>query len=172
MRPRCGYCAHRNYGLTCDEYDHLAADHGGRCFICGSGAAETAHGFLVIDHDGALGYWAVRGLLCSRCNTTLGAFGRVLTPAEDAYLADPWWRRHFARIGCPAELRAEPPVGAVAVAGPFRWTRTKRGWERPTAPMRLTTWPALCRLYGPRKLQVADAREIRKAKGTAFRREG
>jgi hypothetical protein len=152
--PRCGYCAHRNYSLGCDEYEQLVADHDGRCAICRITGPETPQGFLVIDHDYWYGYWAVRGLLCSQCNTTLDAYGHTRTVAEEAYLADPWWRRHFARLGLPAEPLTEPAVGAVIAVGQFRWMRTERGWERPRAPHRLTTWRELHRQYGPHKIRM------------------
>lgn len=153
-----GKCStHRLYDLTCDDYCALAADHDGRCAICGIAGPETPHGFLVIDHDRRLGRWAVRGPLCSRCNTTLDAAWHTRTPAENAYLADPWWRRHFTRLGLVTELAPEPAIGTVVAAGEFRWTRTARGWERPRAVCRLTSWSELNRNYGPRKVRLVAA---------------
>ncbi len=65
------------YGLTVDEYDHLFAEQGGRCAICGM----TSERRLAVDHDhsccpGQRSCGAcVRGLLCFRCNSGLGNFG-------------------------------------------------------------------------------------------------
>lgn len=47
----------------------------GRCAICREEETATARGrvrSLAVDHDHETG--AVRGLLCSRCNTALGLF--------------------------------------------------------------------------------------------------
>src|SRR5262245_57264024 len=53
------------YGLTPAEYAEMELRQDGRCAICDRGGLE-----LVIDHDHADGH--VRGLLCRRCNATLG----------------------------------------------------------------------------------------------------
>lgn len=64
----------RNYGLTLDEYEELFARQRGLCAICGS--LETAKNRdgslrrLHVDHDHHTG--AIRGLLCSACNSVLG----------------------------------------------------------------------------------------------------
>lgn len=55
------------YGLTEDAYVKLWNSQGGKCAIC-------SHSYrLVVDHDHATG--RVRGLLCAKCNTALGALG-------------------------------------------------------------------------------------------------
>jgi recombination endonuclease VII len=59
----------RDYGLSWDEYQALLAAQGGVCKICNF--PPTAKG-LYVDHDHHTG--AVRGLLCSRCNSGLGMF--------------------------------------------------------------------------------------------------
>ena len=128
-RPKSGRCAHRKYNLNCDEFDELVADYDARCALCAITGPEAPHGFLVIDHDFRYGDWAIRGLLCSRCNSTIDAVGHVRTPKEEAYLADPWWRRRFGRLGLPVELVPEPPVGTVVAIGCQQWERTGRGWE-------------------------------------------
>jgi hypothetical protein len=147
-------CTHRSYDLDCEAYDRFVADHGGRCALCGKTGPETPQGYLVIDHDHGVGQWAVRGLLCWRCNNVLDAYRHVKTPTENAYLADPWWRRHFGGLGLPVDQAPEPPIGTTVAADCFRWTRTRRGWERPRASHGPMTWEKLNRLYGPHKVQV------------------
>jgi hypothetical protein len=64
------------YGITKDDYDRMFAEQYGVCAICAQ--PETArHGngetrALHIDHDHKTG--RVRGLLCTRCNYSLGGF--------------------------------------------------------------------------------------------------
>ena len=68
----------RKYGITNEDFDGLIAAQEGRCAICGQipevARANTRTGRrwtgLQIDHDHGTGI--VRGLLCIRCNTTLG----------------------------------------------------------------------------------------------------
>lgn len=81
---RKGYLA-REYGLTPDEYDALAANQGGACAIC----AVVPDKLLCVDHDHGTG--EVRGLLCSPCNGGLGQFrdDPELLGRAVAYLAGP-----------------------------------------------------------------------------------
>lgn len=58
----------RLYGITLDEYNKMLAHQGGCCAIC----METASSRLHVDHCHSTG--KVRGLLCSKCNTGLGAY--------------------------------------------------------------------------------------------------
>lgn len=62
----------RRYGITVQRYRDILATQGGGCAICGerqpTGRAARFH----VDHDHKSG--EVRGLLCSPCNTGLGAF--------------------------------------------------------------------------------------------------
>lgn len=94
-----GHNSHPRYRLTCDEMDQLLARSGNRCEVCDIPAAETTQGHLMIDHDHALGKWAVRGLLCHRCNVTLSRYydpkysfslRRHLRPRVRAYLRRPF----------------------------------------------------------------------------------
>lgn len=60
----------RKYGLTVEVYAQMLEEQGGGCACCGGRCATGKR--LAVDHDHATG--KVRGLLCARCNTTLGAF--------------------------------------------------------------------------------------------------
>nr|MBA4770775.1 hypothetical protein [Sphingobium sp.] len=56
------------YGFGSAEYDAMLAKQGGRCAICRCESDKHLH----VDHCHSSG--AVRGLLCSSCNTGLGHF--------------------------------------------------------------------------------------------------
>ena len=63
----------RKYGITVQEYADLFHAQDGVCAICGSPETATRAGkvkTLAVDHDHETG--AVRGLLCSDCNTGIG----------------------------------------------------------------------------------------------------
>lgn len=60
----------RKYGMTEDDYDAMLAAQGGCCPICNATLAEVV---VNVDHDHGTG--RVRGILCDRCNRTLGLFG-------------------------------------------------------------------------------------------------
>jgi len=88
-----GYWVKNAYGVTADEYARLVEMQDGKCAICGrapeetNSTARTALGTFNVDHDHKTG--AVRGLLCSPCNSGLARFDddpqRLLAAA--AYLA-------------------------------------------------------------------------------------
>lgn len=71
----------RNFGITLEQYNTLLAEQGGTCAVCGAlptdarnhrrGGARRFAQRLVVDHDHVTG--KVRGLLCSMCNTGIGA---------------------------------------------------------------------------------------------------
>ncbi|CAM3456748.1 endonuclease domain-containing protein [Stackebrandtia soli] len=82
-------CRHEFYSMSCDEFEQLIQRANDRCEICSVPSHATKHGKLHIDHDARLGNWAVRGLLCSRCNTLL-ANGTVFRPEAERYLGNVW----------------------------------------------------------------------------------
>jgi hypothetical protein len=98
--PHQPRCRHRNYHMSCAEYEHLISRAGGfRCEICRSGPPvyadldPTPYVGLNIDHDHALGYRAVRGLLCTGCNAILREVDAGTRAADDKvrmFLANPW----------------------------------------------------------------------------------
>ena len=58
----------RTHGITVAQYDEMLAAQGGVCAICGRPPREDIS--LHVDHDHATG--ERRGLLCFRCNNSLG----------------------------------------------------------------------------------------------------
>lgn len=68
------------YGITPEDYDRMLERQGGVCAICRQPEKvvhrKTQRGpsRLAIDHDHVTGW--VRGLLCNRCNTSLGWYER------------------------------------------------------------------------------------------------
>lgn len=57
------------YGLTIAEYDKMVKEQNHSCAIC----HRSTEGRLHVDHDHVTG--AVRGLLCNRCNRSIGLLG-------------------------------------------------------------------------------------------------
>lgn len=60
----------KQFGLTVEIYDKMHMDQKGLCLICLKPETESKR--LAVDHDHATG--KVRGLLCSRCNSSIGKF--------------------------------------------------------------------------------------------------
>jgi Recombination endonuclease VII len=58
------------YGISVQEFSAIPERQGGVCAICKE--AETKHQNLSVDHCHATG--VNRGLLCDRCNRSLGGF--------------------------------------------------------------------------------------------------
>lgn len=86
-----GSCAtHESYGLTCAGYEQLRVDHQDRCGLCGQ-----ASRYMNVDHDHAVAWSAVRGLLCAKCNAgilRLIDWGRFpVGPRTREYLMNPWY---------------------------------------------------------------------------------
>lgn len=61
----------RIYGLSEQDYIEMLKLQGGVCAIC-SGPPTSHHKKYVVDHDHVTGN--IRGLLCHKCNSTLGFF--------------------------------------------------------------------------------------------------
>lgn len=155
-------CAHARYGITCEEYGDLQRQAQNRCQICGIPADDTPHGLLHIDHEAGRGEWAVRGLLCSRCNTQLDSNVHVLDAAAVArYLCNPWYRSKFAELGISLSPTPQPSVGsAVETSDGRTWHRDELGWGRRNRHGRVLQpigWATLTRRYGPRIRQIVKA---------------
>lgn len=80
-RRMCSACSDTNmrrrakmltekYNLSLDDYQRMFDEQGGVCAICKD--ASRADDILAVDHCHKTG--AVRGLLCSLCNTGIGMF--------------------------------------------------------------------------------------------------
>lgn len=69
-RERAGHLK-RKYGITLEQYDEMLAAQGGVCAVCGREPRDDIS--LHVDHDHETG--ALRGLLCFRCNNSLGDLG-------------------------------------------------------------------------------------------------
>lgn len=80
----------RTFGITLADYSQMVSDRDNKCDICGQPEKQERAGklkALAVDHDHKTG--AVRGLLCSDCNTALGKFqdSKDLLTSAIAYLA-------------------------------------------------------------------------------------
>ena len=80
----------RRYGMTLECFDRLFAEQGNACAICRSTEKRTR---WVVDHDHQTG--AVRGILCSLCNTGLGQFADDCGRLKAAIL---YLEAHDARV--------------------------------------------------------------------------
>lgn len=69
----------RTYKLSAAQYDAMLNQQDGACAICKKKSTTRR---LAVDHDHATG--AVRGLLCSRCNTAVGLLEDDITRAIEA----------------------------------------------------------------------------------------
>jgi hypothetical protein len=75
------------YGLTVNGYNKMFQAQGGSCKICQVHQTDLSRR-LDIDHDHSTG--AVRGLLCSGCNTYLGRY-------EGGKEVGPEWIKRFKK---------------------------------------------------------------------------
>lgn len=152
-RPRLSPCGHKIYGLSCKDYDRLVDHAKGSCQICGVKPGQTGHGFLVVDHDDAVGQWAVRGLLCQDCNSSL-PMGSSPAWAAD-YLAQPWWQLELTRLGATAEPAPEPPAGSTVAVHGLNFRREANGWKHVAAFAGTPrTWRQLNRRYAPYRISL------------------
>ncbi len=163
-------CSHRKYRLTCAQFEALLERSGGQCEACSKPGHHLSRWDqkghlprrLQIDHDHSLGIWAVRGLLCGRCNSTIDREpSNVLT----TYDARAFYRTVLAEHGVGVEQLPEPPIGACVRDFAFRlWRRTDLGWEalhkyawnRPTH----LTWLDLLADSGPHNLTADHLLEV------------
>ncbi|MFH8295023.1 endonuclease domain-containing protein [Streptomyces sp. NPDC018059] len=109
---------HRLYRMDCTEYDMLRARAAGHCEMCGVPGSETALGRLVIDHAHEYGPGAVRGLLCSSCNSALGVADRGSSAARQqfqAYMANAWFMQIAAWARTAGNLFWERPQDGFQV---------------------------------------------------------
>jgi hypothetical protein len=58
----------KRYGITIDQFTEMLDSQGGRCAVCGAEGGRQ-----VVDHDHETGM--VRGILCVRCNVSIGGLG-------------------------------------------------------------------------------------------------
>src|SRR5690606_24422949 len=147
-------CNHTKYWLTCEQYEELIAACGNRCQTCGlPGYDNPPHRKLFIDHDYGYGIWAVRGLLCGRCNNKL-KWGEPAPEWATNYLADPWFKRAFAEMGVSIERQTEPPVGSYfdSPRG-TRWVRTANHWQNESFARSTRDWHGMCRDFSPADLR-------------------
>lgn len=120
-------CNHRNYLLTCAQYERLISRAAGRCEICGTRDIDNPHGKLYIDHVHRLGKWAVRGLLCQPCNSSLRSpWGRALTTA---YAESAFYLTLLLEAGLDSITPPEPEQMSVVHDYANRpWRREPEGW--------------------------------------------
>ena len=73
-----------NYGISLIEYNQKLEDQKGVCAVCKTQESSKRNVKLSVDHNHSTG--KIRGLLCSRCNRSLGLlrddFNVVLTMAK------------------------------------------------------------------------------------------
>ena len=77
----------RKFNITLEEYNELLAKQNGVCAICFNSEtvvrrSKTNKEMLAVDHCHSTG--KIRGLLCFKCNTALGAFGDTLEDLQRA----------------------------------------------------------------------------------------
>jgi hypothetical protein len=164
---------HRKYWLTCRQYEQLLRRAGGKCEICGSPDYRNTFGRLYIDHDYSWGDWAVRGLLCYRCNGSLDY--PCMADLRPDYLANAWYLGMLAERGVPLAVPAEPDLLAVTVdiAGRRRIRRNDGWnslggsyWRNRRGPW---TWTGLVLDVGPHNIRVVDDGSVARNHPTAHK---
>lgn len=133
--PRHRTCAHTKYKLTCRDFDELRQATDGQCWICEAHEQDLPGSTLYVDHDASVGPWAVRGLLCNRCNSCLD-LPLIEGPKRDAYLANAWYLRHPDRLVAPAPRPLDADFAltqldeVTAQARQLGWHRCGVNWRR------------------------------------------
>jgi hypothetical protein len=97
------------YGLTPDQFDALLEAQDGKCALCHAedhGRSTVKASSWNIDHNHQTG--AVRGLLCTSCNTALGHHEKLLREVGEDALLD------YLTRPCPV-----PPLPAMPVVEAF-----------------------------------------------------
>ena len=61
---------YRNHSIRLDDYTSMLSTHNGKCDVCGTERAGGPHNKFNLDHCHTTG--DLRGILCFRCNVTLG----------------------------------------------------------------------------------------------------
>lgn len=151
-------CRHKDYFMTCEQFEELLTRSASRCEICHRTGVETSHGQLYIDHDKWRGMWAVRGLLCGRCNSML-EHEEHFTPGVRQYLDQSWFKGMLAAAGVE-EAPSEPPIGSTVHAGQAcNWHRSNGGWRCSCGRHRRTriqpkAWAEILRSVGPHRMRI------------------
>jgi len=108
-------CRHRTtYGMSCEEFEQMYTEANGACQICEIPGPYSTHGILVIDHDNAIGFRAVRGLLCATCNTFLGRSGFLNSGLILRYVQNAWHLTHRSGLKAPQVEVPDVPLDQVA----------------------------------------------------------
>ena len=93
------------YRLTQADYDEMLEAQDGGCKLCGATVSDKRGRPLHVDHCHRT--FAIRGLLCARCNTLLGWVEKVGTHRIAEYLAE----------ASPPPIRCEGCLCACAAIG-------------------------------------------------------
>ena len=131
-------CYHRKYLLKCEQYDEVWQRSRGRCALCGKRPEDDQVRQHPIDHDGYVGRWAVRGLLCQRCNTGFHWPRVVPVDVAEHYAANSWYRSL-------SEPMHQPEEAGALVVGRWseQWRRDKNGlWSG-------KSWKQVLQVSGP-----------------------
>lgn len=72
------------YGITVDEYNSLAEATGGVCCICENPFTEGRRSERGMNLDHCHDTGRVRGIICAKCNVSLGAFDHSTRVLENA----------------------------------------------------------------------------------------
>lgn len=133
-------CEHSKYWLSCTEADALYSMRGARCWLC-EREEEPDRSVLTYDHDPEVGPWAVRGLLCRRCNVHLLKDSVVPAERRQAYMAAAWWLANRSPVFLhDAASVLDQRVRAALVRGSNpEWVRQRFGVTRTYIGERMDT---------------------------------